>query len=182
MNSNEERQALAVAAAALSSIIRSPVLVEGNASSRTVVLNRPSFLNAINIWLSIWFVLQLDRFPLHEFPYSAPVSNLIDSLFCVAAWVRNRCSLGSQIYRPLSIFFFLDEFKRRTTSLGSSSSSSLLDHSLTGDPDSVRSTGAIFTIPRLLFLQQRQTVNDNTSNRFMFCFINKESKPTSYYQ
>ncbi|KAL4554812.1 hypothetical protein LXL04_037418 [Taraxacum kok-saghyz] len=48
MNSNEERQALAVAAAALSSIIRSPVLVEGNASSRTVVLNRPSFLNAIN--------------------------------------------------------------------------------------------------------------------------------------
>ncbi|KAL4564749.1 hypothetical protein LXL04_028819 [Taraxacum kok-saghyz] len=48
MNSNEERQALAVAAAALSSIIRSPVLVEGNASSRTVVLNRPPFLNALN--------------------------------------------------------------------------------------------------------------------------------------
>ncbi|KAL4584155.1 hypothetical protein LXL04_008746 [Taraxacum kok-saghyz] len=33
--------------------------------------------------------------------------------------------------------FFLDEFKRRTTSLSSSSNSSLLDHSLTCDPDSV---------------------------------------------
>ncbi|KAL4563435.1 hypothetical protein LXL04_027477 [Taraxacum kok-saghyz] len=32
---------------------------------------------------------------------------------------------------------FLDEFKRRTTSLSSSSCSSLLDHSLTCDPDSV---------------------------------------------
>ncbi|KAI3504302.1 hypothetical protein L1887_32873 [Cichorium endivia] len=33
--------------------------------------------------------------------------------------------------------FFLNEFKRRTTSVSSSSTSSLLDHSLSGDPDSV---------------------------------------------
>ncbi|KAL4587006.1 hypothetical protein LXL04_011655 [Taraxacum kok-saghyz] len=41
------------------------------------------FFCKLSIWfvLQVGFVLQLDRFPLYEFSYSAPVSNLIDSLF-----------------------------------------------------------------------------------------------------